>query len=93
LYDAGVNFPLVLLAASALSQARAHLAAGKLDAVLIDLHETQGDPGEEARVLTQAAERAKARAGVHFGGVPVLDVNGTLMEGFSSSAIDDALLH
>jgi hypothetical protein len=59
----GVNFLLALLAASGLSQARAHLAAGKLDAVLIDLQETQGDPGEEARVLTQAAERAKARSG------------------------------
>jgi glutaredoxin len=35
----------------------------------------------------------QARAGVHFGGVPVIDVNGKLMEGFSSSAIDDALLH
>ncbi len=34
----------------------------------------------------------QAKAGVHFGGVPVLDVNGKLMEGFDSSAIDDALL-
>ena len=35
----------------------------------------------------------QAQAGVHFGGVPVIDVNGKLMEGFSSSAIEDALLH
>jgi len=54
---------LALLAVSALSQARAHLAAGKLDAVLIDLQETHGAPAEEARVLTQAAEQAKSRSG------------------------------
>jgi glutaredoxin len=59
----GVNFLLALLAASALSQARAHLAAGKLDAVLIDLQEPHGAPADEARVLIQAAEQAKTRSG------------------------------
>lgn len=51
----------LLLAASALAQARAHLAQGKLDAVLLDLMEPGGNPAEEAALLTAAAESAKAR--------------------------------
>jgi glutaredoxin len=56
-----VHWVLALLAVSALSQARAHLAAGKLDQVLLDLQQPQGAPADEARVLTSAAEQAKAR--------------------------------
>ncbi len=51
----------VLLAASALSQARADLVRGKLDAVLLDLMEPGDKPAEEAALLTAAAESAKAR--------------------------------
>ena len=51
-------------------------------------YDLERDPGARQEL---AAKQAKA--GVHFGGVPVLDVNGTLMEGFDASAIDDALLH
>jgi glutaredoxin len=61
-YASGVNgFWAVLLAASALAQARAHLAAGKLDAVLLDLQQPGEAPAEEAKVLAAAAEAAKAR--------------------------------
>jgi len=49
------------------------------------------DLEREPSARQELAEK-QARAGVHFGGVPVLDVNGTLMEGFDSRAIEDALL-
>ena len=56
-----MHWALALLAVSALSSAKAHLAAGKLDKVLIDLEEPHGAPAGEARVLTAAAEQAHAR--------------------------------
>lgn len=50
-----------LLVAATLTQARAHLRDGKLDAVLIDLLEPGAKPAEESAVLTEAAQQAKAR--------------------------------
>src|SRR5437870_2409421 len=52
---------LALLLAASLSQARAHLAQGKLDAVLIDLMQPGARPVEESAVLADAAQAAKAR--------------------------------
>src|SRR5215470_15876508 len=50
-----------LLMAGTLLQARAHLKAGQLDQVLLDLLEPGARPAEEAAVLTDAAQQAKAR--------------------------------
>lgn len=56
-----MHLALVLLSVSALAQAKAHLADGKLDQVLVDLQKPHGAPAQEARVLTEAAEQASSR--------------------------------